>query len=363
MTRRAMHHLRFVSAATIYGLTALVPPARCEPPKVAAVSVLVGTWLVEERADADHAPSPLRSPFGVAFDAQGHMYIVELEGGRIHERLPDGTLRVMAGDGSKSYRGDGGLAGQATFNGMHNVAISRGGRMYIADSWNHCVREIDLKTRRIRTLAGNGQAGFAGDGGPAAEAQFDYLMCVTLNPAEDTLHVADLRNRRIRAIDLRTLTVQTVAGNGQRGVPRDGSPAADSPLVDPRAVAADANGRIYVLERGGHALRLVRPDGTIHTVAGTGSSGYRDGPALQAQFAAPKHLCVDPQGRVYIADDLNAAVRCYDPDTQSVTTLLGRGQGDPRIRLLHPHGVCFHGDALYVVDTGHDRVLRVELAR
>ncbi len=362
MQLRTMHGFGPVWAAALW-LAAWVPAARGEAPKVAGVSLVVGTYLAEERPDAGNAPSPLRSPFGVALDARGRMYIVELEGGRIHQRLDDGTLRVMAGDGSKSYRGDGGPAEQATFHGMHNVAISRGGRMYIADSWNHCVREIDLNSGRIRTLAGTGQPGFAGDGGPADRAQFDYLMCVTLNPAEDTLHVADLRNRRIRAIDLATLTVRTIAGNGQRGVPRDAAPAADSPLVDPRAVAADARGNVYVLERGGHALRVVRPDGTIHTVAGTGSSGYRDGPARQAQFAAPKHLCVDDQGRVYIADDLNAAIRCYDPAAQSVTTVLGRGHGDPRVRLLHPHGVCFHGGALYFVDTGHDRVLRVELGR
>jgi sugar lactone lactonase YvrE len=188
-------------------------------------------------------------------------------------------------------------------------------------------------------------------------------MCVTLDPAEETLHLADLKNRRIRAIDLKSKTVRTVAGNGKAGVPEDGAAAAESPLVDPRAVAADSQGRVYVLERGGHALRAVDADGKIRTVAGTGKSGFRDGPARESQLAAPKHLCVDGDGRVYIADDMNAAIRCYDPATETVATLLGRGFGDKQLTLKNPHGVCIEDDLLYVVDSRNNRLLRVEFAK
>ena len=329
---------------------------------VSQVSVVIGSRLASEGGPQEAPASPLRSPFGVDFDRDGNMFIVELEGGRVHERPDDGSVVVIAGDGSKGADGDGGPAAKATFNGMHNLAITRAGKAYIADSFNSRIREIDLGTRRIRTIAGTGEPGFSGDGGPAAEAQFNEIICVTLNPAEDTLYLADIRNRRIRAIDLSSdeQTVRTVAGNGEKSVPRDGAVAADGPLFDPRAVAPGADGRVYVLERGGHALRVIDANGAIRTVAGTGKQGYADGPALEAQFAGPKHLCLDDAGRVYIADDVNAAIRCYDPETRTVTTILGRGHGDPRIKLDRPHGVTWEDGMLYVVDSGNDRILRVE---
>jgi sugar lactone lactonase YvrE len=287
------------------------------------------------------------------------MFIVELEGGRVFERTPDGTIHHLGGDGSKSYNGDGQPLAKATFNGMHNVAITKTGRMLIADTWNNCVREVDLKARTIKTLAGSGQPGFAD--GPAAEARFNHVMCVTLDPAEKELHIADINNRRIRVLNLETNVVRTIAGNGMKGVPADGAAALESPLVDPRAVAADAQGRVYVLERGGHAVRRVDRDGTIRTVVGDGKAGFKDGAARESQLNSPKHLCVDDQGRVYIADDTNAAIRCYDPATETVTTLLGRGHGDERITLKRPHGVTREKDSLYALDTYHDRIFRLEL--
>jgi DNA-binding beta-propeller fold protein YncE len=328
------------------------------------VSVVIGSRLPAEGGPAESSPSPLRSPFGVDFDRDGNMFIVELEGGRVHERRADGTVTRVAGDGSKGAQGDGGPAAEATFNGMHNLAITKTGKAYIADSFNSRIREIDLATRRIRTIAGTDEPGYAGDGGPAGKAQFNEIICVTLSPDEGTLFLADIRNRRIRAIDLNSdaRTVRTVAGNGERAVPRDGAAAAESPLFDPRAVAADGEGHVYVLERSGHALRVIDAEGAIRTVAGTGKQGYADGPALEAQFAGPKHLCLDDAGRVYIADDVNAAIRCYDPETQTVTTILGRGHGDPDIKLDRPHGVTWEQGLLYVADSGNDRILRVEFA-
>jgi sugar lactone lactonase YvrE len=369
-----MSLIRAAAMAGAFLLVLSVSPTVAEQPQVARVSVVIGSRLADEGGPQEAAESPLRSPFGVDFDRDGAMFIVELEGGRALERRHDGSVIVIAGDGSKGYEGDGGPAAKATFNGTHNLAISRAGLVYLSDTWNHCVREIDLGTSptsptreqgTIRTVAGTGKPGFSGDGGPAAQAEFYDVICVTLNPAEDTLYVADIRNRRIRAIDLGRpeKTVRTVAGNGDKGVPRDGAAAVESPLVDPRAVAPDAAGNLYILERSGHALRVVTPDGTIRTVAGTGKQGFRDGAAGEAEFASPKHVCTDDRGRVYIADDANAAIRCYDPETNTVATILGRAQGDPKIRLEHPHGVTWERGTLYVADSGHNRILRVEFAK
>ncbi len=318
---------------------------------------IVGDLMPEEGGDWKSADGPLSNPFGIDFDSRGNLYIVELGGGRVHRLDSAGELTQISGDGSKGYAGDGGPAATATFNGMHNCAVTSDDQLLIADSWNHCVRSIDLGSGAIETIAGTGNEGFSGDGGPAKGATFNFVMCISLSPDKKTLHITDLKNLRVRNMDLQTGVVTTVAGNGAKGVPTDGSRAVDSPLVDPRAAASDADGNLYVLERGGNALRVVRGDGSIHTIAGNGQKGYRDGPAMKAQFGSPKHLCTDPNGNVYIADDLNGAIRKYDPQTSQVTTVLGRGVGHPYVRLSHPHGVCYHKGVLYVVDSGNSRIL------
>ena len=327
------------------------------------VQVVIGGLMEGEGGSWDKESSPLKHPFGIDFDSAGNMYIVELAGGRVHRRDRSGDLNTIAGDGSESYRGDGGPAEAATFNGMHNCAITEADELLIADSWNHCVRRINLKELVIDTIAGTGKEGFSGDDGAAKAASFNFVMCITLSHDKQTLHIVDLKNRRVRDMDLRSGKVTTVAGNGERGAPTNGARATSSPLVDPRAAASDRQGNLYILERGGHALRVVSTDGTIRTVAGNGKKGFRDGPALQAQFGSPKHVCTDHDGNVYIADDQNGAIRKYDPKTQSVTTLLGRGIGDDKIRLLHPHGVCIHNGTLYIIDSGNHRILSMRLTR
>lgn len=323
------------------------------------VELILGRLLPEEGGPADAEPGPLKEPFGVDFLSDGTMIIVELGGGRVHAFTPDGAFQTLSGDGSTGYDGDGGPARAATFNGIHNVAVAADDAIYISDSWNHCVRRIDPDDGTISTVVGTGAAGDSGDDGPALDATFNYIMCVSLSPDHEQLYLADLNNRRIRVVALASGIVSKVAGDGRRGIPTDGEPALSSPLVDPRAVAVDSEGRVYILERGGHALRVVETDGAIRTVAGTGEAGFRDGPALEAQLNGPKHLAVAPDDSVYIADDVNGAIRRYDPETKTVSTVLGRGFGHPSLTLLHPHGVCVEGDTLYVVDTGHDRIFRM----
>lgn len=322
-------------------------------------SVVIGESLAKVK---NPDSKELDSPFGIDFDKQGNMYIVELSGGRVHKLDIAGNLTTIAGDGSKGYSGDNGPAKDATFNGMHNVAVTPDGDLYIADSWNHCVRKIDGKSGIITTIAGTGKPGFSGDGGPASEAMFNFVMCVSLNSTNDKLYLADLKNQRIRMIDLKTGIVTTAAGNGKKAIPTDGSKATESPLVDPRAVAVDSNNNIYILERSGHALRRVDSDGKIRTVAGTGKSGDADGDALKAELNSPKHLAIDLDNNVIIADDQNKRVRLYDPKKSTLTSILGRGVKKPQRGLLRPHGVCVHRDgSIYVVDTGHHRILQLRL--
>jgi len=233
----------------------------------------------------------LREPFGVAFDAAGRTtYIVEMSGHRVSVLDARGAVRVLAGTGTLGLAGDDGPAIEAQFNGPHHLLMGPDGHLYVADTFNNVVRRIDLKSGIVTRVAGTGQRGYAGDGGPAIDAQFSGIFAIAFRGR--VLYACDLGNRRVRAIDLRTGIVTTVAGNGEKGVPADGEPALSQPLVDPRAIAIDDAGNLYILERNGHALRVVDRTGRIRTVAGTGQAGSSGdgGPARAALMNGPKHL-------------------------------------------------------------------------
>lgn len=313
----------------------------------------------------------LRSPFGVDFDSTGNMYIIEMTGERLLKVDGKGILSVIAGTGEKGgAAGDGGPALHAHFNGPHNLAIAHNGNIYVADTWNHRIRKINTPDRFISTVAGTGHKGFGGDGGPAIQASFGGIYCVSFDPKNENLYVADLDNRRIRAVSLKTGVVRTVAGNGQKGAPRDGAVALDAPLVDPRAVIATDAGEIYILERSGHALRFVDSSGRIRTVAGNGKAGNLGdgGPAGDATLNGPKHLCFDNEGRVIIADTENHVIRRYDPKSGVIERIAGSGKrgagglnGPPfEVELNQPHGVYVAKDgALYIADSSNHRVLKI----
>ena len=183
-------------------------------------AIVIGESLAEVK---NPKPGNLVSSFGVDFDRQGNMYIVELSDGRIHKLSVTDKLTTIVDDGSKSYTGDGGPAKDAMFNGMHNVAVTPASDLYIADSWNHCVRKIDGKTRIITTIAGTGKPDFSGDDELASKATFNFVMCVSLNSTNDKLYIADLKNWRIRVINFITGIVDTIPSNGKKGIPTDGS--------------------------------------------------------------------------------------------------------------------------------------------
>jgi DNA-binding beta-propeller fold protein YncE len=323
---------------------------------------------------ADGAPAiqaKLTGPFGVAFDRSGNLFIVEMTGHRVRKMDRNGVLTTIAGTGEKGDSGDGGPATAARFNGPHSLAVAANGDIYVSDTWNNRVRRIDCQTGTITAFAGTGEKGFSGDGGAALQAKFGGIYCVALDPKGEQMYLADLDNRRIRAVDLKTGIVRTVAGNGKRGVPADGAEATAAALVDPRAVAADANGNVYILERSGHALRVVDASGRSRTVAGTGKAGATGdaGDARQAQLNGPKHLCIDLDGNVLVADTENHAIRKVLAKDGRIIRVAGTGKkgnaglgGDPlRAELSQPHGVYVdRSGTLYIADSSNDRVLKIE---
>ena len=337
------------------------------PAQTARLVLVAGGGTGGDGAPADRAE--LISPFGVGFDAAKTLFFVELNGHRVRKIGPDGIVTTIAGTGRKGDGGDG-PAAKAELNGPHSLAVAKNGDIYVADTWNNRVRKIDARSGRISNVAGTGRKGFSGDGGPATRADFGGLYCITLDEAGQTLDLTDLDNRRIRRVSLETGIVTTVAGNGKKGVPVDGGDARSSPLVDPRATATDGHGLLYILERGGHALRVVDPSGKIRTVVGDGKKGDSGdgGDARHARLSGPKHLCVDARGDVIIADTDNHRIRVYSPRDGTIRTLAGTGRkgtkglgGPPaEAELNEPHGVTI-GPAgfLYISDSMNHRILKI----
>ena len=296
----------------------------------------------------------LASPFGVEFDAKGNLLILEYTHS-LRALTPAGKLVGLCGDGTKGEGGDGGPATAARLNAPHALAVGADGVVYVADSLNHRVRAIDPKSGVIRTFAGTTK-GYAGDGGPADKAQFSGIYCISFNPAKDKMVVTDLENRRVRVIDMKSGVVTLVAGNGKKGVPTDGSAATEAPLVDPRAATMDSKGNVYLLERNGHALRVIDPAGKIRTLIAPGT------------IKGPKHLCVDKNDDVIIADTDNHRIVKWLAAEAKLAPLAGMGKkgtagvGGPaeKLEMNQPHGVYLDPKGeLYLSDSMNNRVLRI----
>jgi DNA-binding beta-propeller fold protein YncE len=317
------------------------------------------------------AQAKVVQPFGVDFGPDGTIYLVEMaKGERLRAITSEGKLVTLAGtEGLLGTDGDGGPGQKATFNGMHSLAVAKDGTVYLADTWNNRVRKFDPRTGVVSKFAGTGAKGFSGDGGPADAARFGGCFCVALDPANTFLVVTDLDNHRIRKVDLATAVVTTLAGNGSAGLPKDGEDAITQPLVDPRAAVIDGEGNLYILERGGNALRVVDSKGRIRTVAGTGKKGMGTGKALDSAMNGPKHLCIDRDGTVLIADTENHRIVRYDAKAGTLSLVAGSGKkgtagvgGDPlKAEFNQPHGVAVHpktGD-IYISDASNHRILKI----
>jgi sugar lactone lactonase YvrE len=318
----------------------------------------------------------INEPFSVDFDPQGVMHGVEFTKSNRIFRVVEGRVEFIAGSAyvsspkqSLSDVADGPDPMAARFNGMHDIQIGSTGLAVIGDSFNHRVRTLNLGTGEVSTLAGTGERGFGGDGGPASRARFSITMTACLSPDEKRVYVADIGNHRTRMIDLATGVITTVAGNGEKGLPSDGAEALMASMGDTRAVTQAQDGTLYVLLRGGNALVAVKDDQVRTVVNRSGKKGYSGdgGPAVDATMRGPKYVTMDPKGRVLIADAENHCVRRYDPETETIVRIAGTppqagteiGETLLRTGLRRPHGVRVGPDGwIYICDTYNDRVLR-----
>jgi RHS repeat-associated protein len=273
----------------------------------------------------------------------------------------DGVVTVVAG-GTYGFGGDGGPATAAQLASPKGVALGPDGSLYIADTGNHRIRRAK-PDGIIRTIAGNGTAGYAGDGGPASDARLSYPAELAV-AADGTVYVADSGNNRIRRIGPDG-TITTFAGTGVAGFSGDGGSAAAASLNAPAGIWIGHDGVVYVADRNNHRIRKIGIDGIITTVAGTSVRGFGGdyGPATQAQLSSPGAVTLDPSGNLLIADTGNQRVRVVTAGT--IRTVIGGGSSAAgaavyadRLELLAPTSVAIgpHGN-VYVADPPYAKIL------
>ena len=343
---------------SLLAAAALSPSPASRPP---SVSTLIGN------GQGGYSNAQVNNPYGLVIGPDRSLYFCDLDNQRIR-RLDLRTRRTstVAGNGQKAYAGDGASAADASLNMPHEIQFDAAGNFYIAERDNHVVRKVAAKTGVISTAAGTGDAGFSGDGGPAARARLRQPHSIMVDLGRNRLLICDIGNHRLRAVDLATGIIETIGGTGERQPTPNGARLRGTPLNGPRTLALDRSGDFYLALREGNAIYHVDAKTlTVRHIAGTGEQGYSGdgGDARAATLAGPKGLACS-RDALYVADTENHVIRAIDLKTGVIRTVLGtgrRGDGpepDPlTCSLSRPHGV-FADDrgVLYIGDSEAHRI-------
>jgi len=269
-------------------------------------------------------------PMSVVVDGSGNLFIADTLHNRIRKVSDSGIITTVAGNGAAGFSGDGGQATSATFNSPSSVAVDSSGNLFIADTTNERVRKVSA-SGIVTTVAGTPNNHFSGDGGPATAAWLWSPNGVAVD-SSGNIFFADTNNRRIRKVTPGGI-VTTIAGNGELGFSGDGGPATQAPLGTPSAVAVDSSGNVFISDADNLRIRKVSANGIITTVAGNGIAGFSGdgGPATQAQLQRAAAfwnffggIAVDRSGNLFIADTGNQRVRKVSPDG-IIATVAGNG--------------------------------------
>ncbi|HXP50549.1 MAG TPA: T9SS type A sorting domain-containing protein [Bacteroidia bacterium] len=273
------------------------------------ISTIAGNGKFTYSGDGGPAVSSgLNGPTGVFSDPQGNVYLTDIGNGRIREITTQGKIFTVAGNGSYGFSGDGGPATASSFKDPTGVVLDDSGNVYVADVFNNRIRKIN-KTGIITTIAGNGVAGYAGDGGPATLAELYYPTGIAIDN-EDNIYIADEDNNRIRKISSGGI-ITTVAGDGTASFSGDEGPATLAGLNFPAGVAIDKLNNLYIADAVNNRIRMVNTKGVISTIAGNGVPNYEGdgGLALTASLYNPTSVTIDTSGNLFIGDAFNFRVR------------------------------------------------------
>jgi sugar lactone lactonase YvrE len=281
----------------------------------------------------------LARPAGVAVDASGNLFIADWENQRVRKVGTNGIITTVAGNGTAAYSGDGGPATSAELNGPWGVAVDASGNLFIADYGNERIRKVGTNGI-ITTVAGNGTQGYSGDGGPATHAELSLPSGVAVD-GSGNLFIADFYNSRIRKVGTNGI-ISTVAGNGTAGYSGDGGAATRAELDFPLGVTVDASGNLFIADSSNSRIRKMGTNGIITTVAGNGTMGYSGdgGAATRAELSGPIGVAVDASGDLFIGDQYNMRIRkvVFPGPTLVLNNVNGANDGSYDVVVSSPYG-------------------------
>ena len=334
------------------------------------INTIAGTGTAGDSGDNGMATlAQLNAPAAVAIGSNGDTFVADTANNVVRKISAAGTVTLVAGSGVQGASGDGAAATSAQLNGPAGVAVDVAGNLYIADTGNNKIRIVDPVSGTISTLAGTGTAGYFGDAGGPAAATFNHPTGLFIAPA-GVLFVADTGNNVLRTIGLHNGLVHTFAGNGSAGFSGDGAHAELAQLQAPTGVAVDPSGIVYIADTGNNRIRQVDSLGTITTLAGQTGGGFTgDGSAASTQLNAPAAIAVDASGTIYVVDTLNQRIRVIVHG--QITTIAGTGTagatGDSgtstKATVSGPLGVAvdLSGNVI-IADTANNKLRKITVA-
>lgn len=345
----------------------------------------------------DARSAMLNEPKGVAIDSRGCIYIADSENCLIRCVDTRGSISTIAGSvlppgvgedeaEALTYQrelgtvprkaglavesiGDGGSARSARLRFPSALAIEQAGNIYVADTYNHRIRKVDISAGTITTIAGIGQDGFAGDDGPATESILSEPSGIALDK-EGNIYIADLMNHKIRRVDKATGIITTVAGSGHGSFEGDNGPAIYAALSGPSGVALDKDGNLYIADTFNNRIRMVdKNTGLISTIAGDGNIfKIGEGNTSEKSLSRPYSIAIDSEGNIYVTDSDNHMIRKVDRKTGEIITVAGNGKTGfspddtpaNEASLNYPFGIAIDSsDNIYIADTFNHRIRKV----
>ena len=268
---------------------------------------VIGTGTAGRAADGETADrAAINNPFGLVIGPDGALYWADFGSDRVLRLdLRSRRMTVVAGNGTKGHSGDGGPAPSAQLSAPHEVRFDSKGNLWVAERDSHVVRHIDVKSGVISTAAGTGTRGYSGDGGPASQAQLAQPHSIALDRS-DNVYICYIMNNRVRRIDARSGIITTFAGTGEAAATPDEAPLAGTATRGPRSIDIAPDGTMFlILREGNKVFTIDAAQRRLKRVAGTGALGYSGdgGPALTATFGAPGNPLNGPKGVTYSADN------------------------------------------------------------